>query len=137
MTAGHIFKQADLKTQPSYSRVSMTHFEGMLSDKTKAFIASYTEDLANKQGPNVKITLDTRCLKDAMKADSLSINIADSSPMHAGREVLVTAAGFLEVDASDLNFNIFQVTVPLGNTGFGFNFKFIANGANGPRMYIN
>jgi hypothetical protein len=136
MTAGRMISLAETKQVRQYERV-ITHFEGVFSEATRAYIASYTENLATKAGKGVRITLDTRVFKDAMNDGKLSVVIADSSPIHAGREVLVTRAGFTEVNGSELDFDVFQVTIPLGNTGFGHNFKFIRDGANGPRLYIN
>lgn len=139
MTVGRVVAFSDAKGKPiiGHGRVNMVHFDGVLSEDTRAFIASYTAALAEKQGADVQITLDTRCLKDAMKAGRLSINIADTSPIHAGVLLQVTPAGFMNERGEQIDFQVFQVTCPIGKSGFGHNFKFIRDFDNGPRMYIN
>jgi hypothetical protein len=139
MTVGRMVAFGDTKVKPiiGHGRVNMVHFDGVLSEETRAFVVNYTAALADKQGEGVKITLDTRCLKDAMKEDRLSVNIDNDSPIHAGVLVRVTSAGFLNEMGEPIGFTIFQITCPIGTSGFGHNFKFIKDGTNGPRMYVN
>lgn len=139
MAAGRLITRSDAAHKPvGYGRVEMTHFKASFSPDLQAFLVSYVQNLHEKLGGDVEISLDTRALKDAMNADRLSVVIDEKSPILAGRTVFITKAGFLNENGEQLEQKCFQITVPHGGPlGWSTNFKFIRDSENGPRMYIN